>query len=128
MLDPDEDNWVKLRCVLRYLKQNPSLPLILEADDLRVVNWHVDASFAVHEDMKSHTGGTMSVGKGSVIATSHKQKIDTRSSTKAELVGVDGVVVRMQWAQLFISTQGYNCNTSLHQDNEAAMRLELNGK
>ena len=34
----------------------------------------------------------------------------------------------MQWAQLFISSQGYDCSTVLHQDNEAAMRLELNGK
>ena len=34
----------------------------------------------------------------------------------------------MQWAQLFISAQGYDCNTVIHQDNEAAMRLELNGK
>ena len=70
----------------------------------------------------------MSIGKGSVIDTSHKQKINTRSSTEAELVGADDVVIRMQWAQLFISAQGYNCDTVIHQDNEAAMRLELNGK
>ena len=70
----------------------------------------------------------MSIGKGPVIDTSHKQKINTRSSTEAELVGADDVVIRMQWAQLFISAQGYNCNTVIHQDNEAAMRLELNGK
>ena len=34
----------------------------------------------------------------------------------------------MQWAQLFISSQGYDFSTVLHQDNKAAMRLELNGK
>ena len=70
----------------------------------------------------------MSLGKGSVIDTSQKQKINTRSSTEAELVGCDDVVTRMQWAQLFIEAQGYTCKTVLHQDNEAAMRLELNGK
>ena len=50
------------------------------------------------------------------------------SSTEAELVGFDDIITRMQWAQLFISSQGYGCSTFLHQDNEAAMRLELNGK
>ena len=71
--DPDEDDWGKLRRVLRYLKRNPSLPLVFEADDISLVYWHVDASFAVHADMKSHMGGTMLIGKGSVIDTSLKQ-------------------------------------------------------
>ena len=71
----------------------------------------------------------MSLGRDSIIATSQKQKINTRSSTEAELVGCDAVVARMQRAQLFIEAQGYSCKTVLlHQDNEAAMRLELNGK
>ena len=126
--EPDEDNWGKLRRLLRYLKRNPSLPLVLKADNLGLVHWHVDASFAVHADMKSHTGGTMSLGRDSIIATSQKQKINTRSSTEAELVGCDDVVTHMQWAQLFIEAQGYSCKTVLHQDNEVAMRLELNGK
>ena len=59
---------------------------------------------------------------------SAKQKINTRSSTEAELVGVDDAIARMQWAQLFVQAQGHTCSTVLHQDNEAAIRLELNGK
>jgi hypothetical protein len=38
--------------------------LTLEADCVQIVRWWVDASFAVHPDMKSHTGGVMSLGKG----------------------------------------------------------------
>ena len=101
---------------------------MLEADDISLIHWHIDASFAVHADMKSHTGGTMLIGKGLVIDTSHKQKIDTHSSTGAKIVVAGDVVVRMQWAQLFISAQGYNCNTVIHQDNKATMWLELNNK
>ena len=70
----------------------------------------------------------MSLGRGSIIDTSQKQTINTRSSTGAELVGCDDVVTRMQWAQLFIETQVYSYKTVLHQDNEAAMPLELNSK
>ncbi len=39
------------------------MPLTLEADDMNVIKWWADASFAVHQDMKSHTGGMMTLGK-----------------------------------------------------------------
>ena len=32
------------------------MPPILEANDISIIKWYVDASFAVHPDMKSHTG------------------------------------------------------------------------
>jgi hypothetical protein len=60
---------------------------MLEVDDLHIVKWWVDASLAVHPDMKSHTGAAMSMGKGSVYSSSTRQKLNTKSSTEAELVG-----------------------------------------
>ena len=65
--NPDKDDWAKLKRVLRYLKRNPSLPLTFEASNLGLIHWHVDASFAVHTDTKSHTGGSMSLGRGSIV-------------------------------------------------------------
>ena len=47
---PDEDNWFKLRRVLKYLKGNISLKLTLKADDLSIIKWYVDASYAIHDD------------------------------------------------------------------------------
>ncbi len=38
--------------------------LILAANGTGVLSWYVDASFAVHPDMKGHTGGTMTMGTG----------------------------------------------------------------
>jgi hypothetical protein len=60
------------------------MPLALEADNMHIVKWWVDASFAVHPDMKSHTGGVMSLRKGAVYGSSTWQKLNTRSSTEAE--------------------------------------------
>ena len=40
------------------------LPLILAADGTGVLSRHVDALFAVHPDMRGHTGGTMTMGIG----------------------------------------------------------------
>ena len=54
-----------------------------------VLTWSVDAAFAVHEDMRSHTGAALTMGKGAMLSLSTKQKINTKSYTEAELVGVD---------------------------------------
>lgn len=66
----DKDDYKKLSRVIRYLRGTPKLVLTLEADNAHVIKWWVDASFAVHPDMKSHTGATLSIGKGSVYSTS----------------------------------------------------------
>jgi hypothetical protein len=77
------------------------------------VKWWIDASFAVHPDMKSHTGGTMSLGKGSVYCLSRKQHINTKSSTEAELVGVDDGMPLMIWTRNFLQAQGFKVHATL---------------
>ena len=42
--------------LIQYLKHIKKDRLTLEADESVVANWHVDASFRVHTDMRSHTG------------------------------------------------------------------------
>ena len=53
---PTEEDWKKLFRMLQYIKSSLKDVLVLRADDLSVVKWYVDASFAVHPDFKSHTG------------------------------------------------------------------------
>jgi hypothetical protein len=105
------------------------MALTLEGDDARIVKWWVDSSFAVHPDMKSHTGGTLSLGKGSVYSTSTQQKLNTKSSTEAELVGVDDVMPLILWTRYFLDAQGYGVNeNTVFQDNQSAILLEKNGR
>ena len=73
--------------------------------------WSVDASFAVHNDMKSHTGGRMTLGNGALIAMSTKQKLNTTSSAEAELVGVSDSLPFNLRAAYFIMAQG-NCRSA----------------
>jgi hypothetical protein len=68
---------------MKYLRATATMPLTLEADGTNVIKWWADASYAVHPDLKSHTGGTMSLGKGATYGTSSKQKLNTKSSTEA---------------------------------------------
>ena len=63
------------------------MPLTLEADDiLSVIKWYVDASFAVHPDMKSHTGGAMTLGKGVVYGSSTRQKSILKAQLRPSLL------------------------------------------
>jgi hypothetical protein len=40
-----------------------------------------DSSFAVHKDIRSHTGAIMTLGKGTIISKSTKQKVNAQSLT-----------------------------------------------
>jgi hypothetical protein len=51
---PDTDDYKKLAHVIKYLRGTASMPLVLEADNVKVVKWWVYASFAVHADMLSY--------------------------------------------------------------------------
>ena len=126
---PDEDDWKKLGRVIRYLRANKHLPLTLRADDARIMKWWIDASFAVHPDMKSHTGGNGSLGKGSFYTASTRQKLNTKSSTEAELVGVDDLMPMILWSRYFLLAQGYKMGASkVYQDNQSTMLLAKNGR
>jgi hypothetical protein len=54
----------------------------------------------VHMDMKSHTGGAMTLGKGSIYSTSVKQKLMTHSLTEAEVVVVHDVMPQMLLSEI----------------------------
>jgi hypothetical protein len=77
----------KLKRVLEYIKGTADMEYTLGADNLGHFSAWVDASYAVHPDMKSHTGGSISSGTGGLICKSNKQKMNTKSSTEAEVVG-----------------------------------------
>ena len=82
---------------MKYLKGTIGLPLILGIDDKGVIKWFVDASFAVHNYMKSHTGMFMSMGTGAAAAASSKKKLNTTSTTELELVGVNNEMPQVMW-------------------------------
>eukprot|EP00980_Cylindrotheca_fusiformis_P000185 scaffold33_cov78-Cylindrotheca_fusiformis.AAC.1 len=127
--DSDELEWMKLIRLMRYLNGTKKKHLTLSIDDLRVIKWYVDASFAVHPDFKSHTGAVMTWGEGGLQTISRRQKLNTRSSTEAELVGVDEAATYILWTELFLEKQGYKIEKNiLYQDNKSAILLETNGK
>jgi hypothetical protein len=65
-------------------------------DESGILTWSVDASFAVHMDMRSHTGMALTLGRGALISGSY---------TESELVGVDDGMPFLMWIRLFYIKQ-----------------------
>ena len=73
--------------------------------------------------------GCISFGTGVVATKCQKQKLNVKSSTEGELVGVSDFMPNMVWVRMFIEAQGYSLEENiLFQDNQSAIKIELNGK
>ena len=101
--------------------------------------WSIDASFAVHMDMKSHNGYCLTLGIGLPTSGSSTQKVNTQSLTKSELVGVDDDIAFVEWASLYSKEQvkeyaiehplkDMGKNTILLQDNTSTIKMLKGGK
>ncbi len=93
--NPDEDDWGKLKRVLKYLKGTMHMKLKLSVENMGMVQWWVDTSYNVHEDCRGQTGAMMSLGKGAVVNKYTKQKLNVRGSSEGELVGIDDAGTRL---------------------------------
>ena len=125
----NESDWRKLVRLMKYLNGTREFHLTLKMNDEIVFKWSIDASFAVHPDYMSQTGAVMTMGKGAMQSVSRKQKLNTRSSTEAELVAVDDVMTMVLWTRLFWEAQGYKVKANIIlQDNKSAILLEKNGR
>ena len=133
-----EEDYVKLGKAINYLKETIHLPLVLGSDASGRMIWNIDASYAVHDDCRSHTGASLTLGHGSLLSLSCKQKLNTKSSTEAEVVGVDDAMTFFMWMQNFFQAQVKHLSTSsilkplgtditIEQDNTSAIQLEKNG-
>ena len=65
-------DWLKIKSFMRYLFGTKELRLTLGASDFSIMDVYIDASYAVHPDMRSHTGGCIKFGRGVLIPKSTK--------------------------------------------------------
>ena len=89
-----------------YLKGTLHMKLNITVDSLTTIRWYVDASYSVHSDCKYHTGVMMTLGAGASMAMSKAHKLNTKSSTEAELVGVYDALPDILWGNYFLEAQG----------------------
>ena len=125
----DEDDWLKLRRAIAYIKCTIDDVRVIGASSLIDIFTWIDAAYAVNPDMKSQTGGAISLGVGVLHAKSSKQKLNVKSSTEAELVGNSEYLPYNLWLLNFMSMQGYTIkNNVLYQDNQSTILMLKNGR
>ena len=67
-------------------------------------------------------------GKGSGAQFLHTKKLNVKSSTDGERIGVDIALSKILWPRYFIYAQGYkSLQNKLMQDNNSSILLENNG-
>ena len=102
---------------------------IIGAKDVRTLLTWIDAAYGIYPNMRGQTGGAMSFGTGIIHGRSSKQKLNAKSSTEAEIIGVSEYLPFHIWVVNFLEKQGYKTSRKiLFQDNQSAMKLEKNGR
>jgi len=92
---------------------------------------YIDASYALHKDMKGQTGIVITLGKNGppVYCKSRKQKLVSRSSTESELIALNDGLPEVIWAKQFMTNLGYNQKMiTVFEDNQSSIILAKNGK
>lgn len=128
--DLDVDDLAKLRRLLGYLRATRDRGIVLRIGDSMTVRAYIDAAYGVHQSSgKSHTGCAIVLGDGGTLsARSAKQKIVTKSSTEAELVGLSDCAAEAIHLRNFVHAQGYEVGPAIiYQDNLSCMALMKRG-
>ena len=111
---PGKDDWKKLKRTGRYLSGSKDLLLRVGSECVDVdssrestvsVSVYVDASLAVRDTMRSHTGAIVSIGRVPVLYKSPKQGLNANSSTQAEITGTSQVLPQAVSSAEFIKEQ-----------------------
>ena len=126
---PEEDDWEKLKRILKYLNGTRNLKLMLHTDQTKyAVHWYVDGSHQIHEDCRGQTSSLATFGKWAVSSSSNKMKCNT-NSMETELISFANILTDIIWMRYFVKCQGYNINKYIvFQDNMSALLLEKNGR
>jgi len=121
--------------VLSYIAGTKDKGLKLCSDDGVTLYATVDASYACHDDFKSHSGCTLHIGRfsGSLTTVSKKQKIVADSSTIAEFIATHIITKEIMWARGLLKSLSYPQAepTILYEDNMSTIAMiknKSNGK
>ena len=105
VIKPQRDDYNKLIRTVQYMQGTQNFGVTFEVHELKHVIAYIDASFAMHPDMKSHAGCVNTLGKGAIYGT---QRLMTKSSTDAELVALSDSANQVLWTRNFLHCQGHH--------------------
>ena len=129
VVSPSEEDERKLARFIGYAISTNDLTLRLRCHLPPKVTTFIDASFATHSNMKSHSGVCITLGTGAYYSKPTAQKLNTTSSCEAELVALSKGLQQSLWTSYFIENQGYPTSPiTVLQDNQSTIKLVENGR
>jgi hypothetical protein len=126
---PTHADLKKLYRVLGYVAKTVDAVLTLDATSFHHPKVYIDASYATNPDAKSQTGCCIFFGRGSIMCSSTKQSIVTKSSSESELVGLSDKCSEVIGFIHFLEAFDIHMSTiTIYQDNKSTIRMIHNGK
>ena len=100
--NPDEDDYKKLVHTILYIRATRGMEITLEAESMNSMQWCINATYSVHPDFKGHSRGMILLGKGVSASKLINHKINLKSSTESETIGVDNRIPGILWTLWFL--------------------------
>jgi len=132
---PTNDDMDKLTRMLQYINYTREQVLTLGGnwrESSPMLTVYIDSSHGVHsEGMRGQTGIAIFLEgcRGAIYCKSSKQKINTKSSSESELVGISDGLSESIWSRNFLISQGYiMLPAEIKQDNLSTIKMIINGK
>jgi hypothetical protein len=126
---PTADDLKKLNHVLGYLSKYRDFEVRYLRGGTLLFEAFIDASFGVHPDGTSRTGVFAMLGGAAVGGWSSKQKLVSKSSTEAEVIGLSDGLTTILWMSLWLEAQGHKIKPVIvYQDNQSSLALMKAGK
>ncbi len=126
---PTKADQRKLLRVIGYLKQTSDYKYTIAPNKPLQVIAYIDAAFATHKDLKSHSGVAIFVAGTLVYVGSIKQQCVTKSPTESELVALSDYVGFIELFHEFISSLTYDQISPpiIYQDSMSVITLVTQG-
>jgi hypothetical protein len=126
-----EQDWYKLIRLVQYLKgtRDLGLKLSLSEDGKIILSSYIDASLGAHADGKGQSGLFSTLGKGSAMSKSSKQKINAKSAHETEIIALSDYINKIVWCRLMIAEQGFEIGPAvIYQDNKGVLEVCKRGQ
>jgi hypothetical protein len=129
VMAPTEDDQEKLKRIFTYLASTKDEVLMFKSGGTVDMEVYIDASYGVHADGSSRTGMVVMMAGLAIGNWSSKQKLVTKSSTEAEIVGLSDGLTNALWMREMLIDQGYALPaTVVYQDNEGVIKIIKKGR
>ncbi|GMI67901.1 hypothetical protein HRI_000459300 [Hibiscus trionum] len=115
--------------VVRYVKKNPGLGILLPAAGMPHLTAYCDVDWAACPlTRKSVTGYCIKLGESLVCWKSKKQNIVSKSSAEAEYKGMASTTTEVVWLRGLLQELGFEQKepTTVYSDSQAALQIAAN--